>query len=501
VGRIDNLKHFTSEYQPESNGRPPGKKNRATILKQFLQTNIKQVNPITGESETQTLENLVNLALLKKATEGDIQAIKEVFDTTHGRINDTYNPNEDDEQTKKLVYRAANTITNVYLQTFHSIGKPWARIIVNRGGTRSSKTYSTIQILVDWFKTGELNGIADIKTVSVVRKTLPALKRSVLRDLREIINSDNFGAKENKSDGFFSFEGRILEYFSVDNFDKVKGAKRDVLYINEANELTFEEFKQLNIRTKYCTMLDLNPDDETGWIPNEIESKRFHEENDVKIIVSTFADNLFLDIETLKEIEKLKSDPEYWQVFGLGQYATMTGLVYPDWYEFDIRPPGKYIRQFGLDFGYSPDPVAIVEQYFNTSTMEVYEREIAYDTEMSIQDIVDVLKLNNYSGETVICDAVEKREISALGEHGINAYHSSKEEIIKGAKYSRQFKRYVHCNSDNLKKELRRYKFEKDPNTGKFKKKPIDAFNHLLDASRYGIMHFMREYAYIYIKK
>lgn len=400
---------------------------------------------------------------------------------------------------KSIIF--GSEVTRVYIETLRNIGKK--KIIVSRGGARSSKTTSTAQILVDWLFTGFMPNVPnDFNVISIVRATLPALKKSVLRDLERIISEKNLPIEHKISDKLFTFGGRTLEYFSADNSDKVKGSKRGILYVNEANEVPYEIIKQLLLRTQHTAIFDFNPDDENTWLRTEIEDKRARELNDVVVIRSTFLDNIFLDEGTRQSLEAFRLDAEYWRVFGEGEYATFSGLVYPKetWATFDRRPQGKYYRQFALDFGYSPDPTAIVLQEFSLSTMEVYETEICYDNNLSTSEIGNIIKAAGYSGELVVCDNSERREIAELTEMGLNAYGPAKETILKGIKESKRFKRYVHSDSANFQTELRRYKTLKDAKTGNYTNEPLDKFNHLLDASRYGILQFLKDYGHIYHK-
>ena len=195
------------------------------------------------------------------------------------------------------------------------------RIVINRGGTSSTKTGSLLRLCLTWLISGKIDSTGNTMVrgvLSIVRKYGENLTKSVQRDFDDII--DEYGARHlikiNKSERTYKYAGRTIELFGCDDAQKMRGPRRDILYCNEANELSPEEFFQLQIRTKYKIYLDFNPDDEDVWINTELEQKRAIEDKDVEVIVSTYKDNPFLDPAIVKEIERLESiDPVYWRVY------------------------------------------------------------------------------------------------------------------------------------------------------------------------------------------
>jgi phage terminase large subunit len=218
-------------------------------------------------------------------------------------------------------------------------------------------------------------------TFSIVRKTLPALKASVYRDIEEIMHNLNVWnlCEHNKTDRLIKYQGRTLEFFSADDQQKIRGRKRNILFCNEANELSYKtEFFQLAIRTTDKIFLDFNPDDETIWINKKIEQERYNTKQDVDVIVSTYKDNPYLDRITIEEIEYLQAtDPEYWKIYGLGQYGVITGLIFPNFQTFNEWPECDQIA-YGMDFGFTNDPTACIK--VGAKGNSLYLSEVLHDT-------------------------------------------------------------------------------------------------------------------------
>lgn len=273
--------------------------------------------------------------------------------------------------------------TPVYEATRQAVSNPLVKIIVLRGGTRSSKTYSVMQMILTRLVSGNFGG-RNIKrgVCSVVRKYASTLKGTVMRDFKEILLDSDLGdmVLENKTDKTFYYAGRLVEFIGADDQHKLKGGKRNILYCNESNELQFKkEFFQLLIRTKDIAIVDLNPDDPDIWINTELEQKRAVTKKDVTVIVSTYKDNRYLSPEEVAEIEYIKYvDPELWKVYGLGQYGKIMGTIFNNWEVIPELPPdAKYVGH-GMDFGYTHDPSTLIGLYLYNNCLvldeEIYER-------------------------------------------------------------------------------------------------------------------------------
>ena len=363
------------------------------------------------------------------------------------------------------------------------------RIVVNRGGTRSGKTYSLSQLACIWLLTGQIGQDHHIPrgVFSIVRKTLPSLKASVQRDIEEILHS--MGAFDlcdhNKTDRLISYKGRTLEFFSADDQQKIRGRKRNILFCNEANELEYKtDFFQLAIRTSDKIFIDFNPDDENVWINKRIEQERFNEKGDVEVIVSTYLDNPFLDANTIEEIEYLRyTDPEYWKIYGEGLYGNITGLIFPDVKMFSQFPECETVS-YGLDFGYTNDPTAMIK--VGISGNDLYLEEKIYQTGLTNDDIIDLFDIGKR--ERIFADAAEPKSIEHIKRKGwrIEAARKGADSIMNGIDLIKSFNVHIHEDSRNLQKEQRTYKWKVDSN-GDALNKPLDKNNHAWDAIRYAL--------------
>ena len=348
------------------------------------------------------------------------------------------------------------------------------RFVCNVGGTRSTKTYSILQVLI-------LKAIQEPLQISIVRKSLPSLKLSVLRDFVEILESMNLydPNKHNKTDNSYKLGSSIIEFFSIDDAMKRRGSKRDILYINEANELTSEDFFQLQIRTEKQVFLDFNPS-EVFWAVDEIMPRE-----DCTTIHSTFLDNPFLPEEQIEEIKRLKyTDPDYWAIYGLGEFGSGRKLVYHFNVVDEIPKPAKLIA-VGLDWGFSNDPTAIIEvwQFID----ELYFRELVYKTGLTNNDIhFQLQSLGIDRSIEIIADSADPKSIEELYrlKYNIKPAQKGPDSVLKGIDVLKRYKLNVLKSSVNITKELQNYKWVTDKN-GNTLNQPVDAFNHGMDAIRY----------------
>jgi len=361
-----------------------------------------------------------------------------------------------------------------------------AKIVINRGGTRSSKTWSLNQLCALWLISGNYgdgNYISE-GVWTTVRKYRTNLDGTVIRDFEDILKAEGWYIKvdHNKTKKQYRYGKRLVEFIGADDEQKLRGAKRNILYCNEANELEYkQEFFQLIMRTENKIFLDFNPDDEQIWINQELEIKRSNEVNDVEVIVSNYKNNSFLPKSLIKEIEYLQqTDKEFWKIYGLGEYGNISGLVYENVKYVDSMPDCRLVA-YGLDFGYSIDPSACVAVYRKDD--ELYLKEIIYERELTNQDLAE--KLRPIIGrDEVICDSAEPKSIEEIYRLGLNAKPATKgrDSILNGIDILKRFKINV-VNSSNLRREFRTYKWATDKN-GNSLQKPIGS-DHLLDALRY----------------
>ena len=361
--------------------------------------------------------------------------------------------------------------------TYYHAKQSKSRIQVHQGGTRSGKTYSILKVLVEYCWRNKNAG----QVITICRKTFPSLRASSMRDFFEIVESQDWynPALHNKSEGTYKLFGNLVEFISVDQPQKVRGRKRDVLYINEANEISLEDWRQLVLRTKDRIIIDYNPSDEFHWIYDQVLTR-----SDADFFQTTYKDNPFLEQTTIDEIERLKEvDENFWRVYGLGERGTSRSTIFTHYKEVDQIPEGFKLYNIGLDFGFSNDPTSIVEIW--TDGNGYLMNEVVHSTGMSNSDIAKVLREYNVP---VVADSAEPKSISEIHKYGINIHPCIKgaDSVRAGIQFMKARPLYVTSRSVNGIKELRNYKYHEDKN-GKITNQPVDAFNHFIDASRYAI--------------
>ena len=377
--------------------------------------------------------------------------------------------------------------TPVFTQNYSSEKK----IVINRGGTRSSKTVSVVQQCVLWLISGQLTRDTYIpKGVwSTVRKYSTTLDATVIRDFEEELNKHNIFEliQHNKTKKTYKYGDRLVEFIGADDEQKLRGAKRNILYCNEGNELDFKkEFFQLLMRTEDKIIIDFNPDDENIWINTELEQKRLFEKGDVDVIVSTYKDNTFLPKSLVAEIEYLeKTDPEFWKIYGLGQYGKLFGLIFENYNVVSEISKEATMVGIGIDFGFTNDPCAILEVYKQDG--ELWINEIEDKRGMTNMDIGNRLKdvsIDDYS--YIVADSAEPKSIQEICNQGFNVYPAQKgaDSINVSIDILKRYKLNITQNSTNLIKELRTYKWKLDK-TGNSLNTPVDYNNHAIDALRY----------------
>ena len=381
--------------------------------------------------------------------------------------------------------------TNVFINNFEST----KRIVINRGGTRSGKTYALCQIAAVWLMTGQVRRNLQVKSgkFSIVRKYRATISSTVEKDFIEVLNNITIDdapiiqyINVNKSRKEYTFDGRVVVFAGADDEQKLRGFKSDILYCNEANELGFKsEFFQLMIRTKHLIILDFNPSDEYVWINQELEKKRQYIEKDVEVIVSTYQDNSTLTDAQVKEIELLeKTDPELWEVYGKGQYGKVKGLIFDDWQICESVPQDYKWKVYGLDFGFTIDPTALIEVVYANG--ELYLNEVIYQSGLLTSDLIDEFEQILTKRDLIIADSAEPRTIAEIRKHKFNIRPAEKgrDSIKYGLNLLKRFKINITASSKNLIKEFTVYKNKTD-RSGNTLDVPIDNFNHGIDAIRY----------------
>jgi phage terminase large subunit len=359
-------------------------------------------------------------------------------------------------------------------KVFHSLQTTSKKIVAHQGGTRSGKTYNILLwIIFDYcnINTG--------KTVTICRNTFPALRATVMRDFFEILKKHDIYLEQdhNKTNSEYKLFGNLVEFISLDQPQKVRGRKRDMLFCNEANELTYEQWNQLVFRTLDKIVLDFNPSDEFHFIYDKILTRE-----DCDFYITTYKDNPFLDRTLVEEIERLKeTDEQYWQIYGLGLRGISKATIFS--FTEGKRPDDAQLVGYGMDLGFSVDPSTLVEVYQKDYTL--YCRELLYRTMMTTADLHNFLKTQNLQ-EYVYIDSAEPRLIEELRRMGnkVRPTLKGQDSIRAGIDLLKRYKLVIDPQSDNLIREMRNYKWQED-RTGKLLNKPVAANDHTIDSLRY----------------
>lgn len=375
------------------------------------------------------------------------------------------------------------------------IAKLRKRIRIVRGGTSASKTFTIVPFLIDY---AVKNPLAEI---SIVAETIPHLKRGALRDFLKIMDMIGMYEPENfnKSSLVYTFSnGAYIEFFSADAESKLRGARRDVLFVNECNNITWEAYYQLAIRTRRFIYLDYNPVAEF-WVDTELIN-----DNDADFVVLTYKDNEALDQSIVKEIEKAKEKAQtssywanWWNVYGLGNIGSLQGTIFENWEQCDTIPTDAEFISYGMDFGFTNDPTTLIALYRYNS--ELYVNELIYETRLTNSDIIAKLQqLGVTRQQMIVADSAEPKSIEDIRRAGYRIEGAKKgaDSIRNSIDTLQGFKLNVTKSSVNLIKELRNYKWVTD-NDGKYTSKPIDSYNHAIDAIRYVALNRLKKSIFI----
>lgn len=362
------------------------------------------------------------------------------------------------------------------------------RGIASKGGTRSSKTWSVLQLLYLVARESE-----EPLLISCVTDTFPAVKRGMLRDFKNMLITEGVWDEDamNKTDSVYTVKpGVMIEFFGADNAAKVHGAARDILFVNEAQRLPREIFRQLDVRTTLKVIIDFNPVrkfwGETDFIGDKYVT-----------IHSTYKDNPYLTSAQIAAIENNRNDANWWRVYGEGLTGGLEGLVYPAIEVIEEMPKFEgedAKRVVGLDFGFSNDPTAAIEIVMHG--WDLYLDQKIYSTGMLNKDISDALKSAGLANVTTVCDNAEQKSIIELRRQGCKTIPCVKGRgsIKAGIAQVKQFKLHVTKRSVDVLDEADNYTFVKDEMTDTFTNEPIDAYNHAWDAIRYGVDYLIRKY-------
>lgn len=376
-------------------------------------------------------------------------------------------------------------VTFTFEKLLAAFVNPRIRGVASKGGTRSGKTWAVMQLLHLLCKQTDKPLI-----VSCVAATLPMVKRGMQRDFKTMLLAENDWEEErfNKSEGTYTYpNGSMIEFFGVDNASKVHGSARDVLFVNEAQSVPREIFRQLDIRTRKKVIIDFNPV-RKFWGETEFVGGRY------VTIRSTYKDNPYLSKEQVSAIEKNRSDANWWRVYGEGETGGVEGNVYPEYEVIEDMPETFTGRCLGLDFGFVNDPTAIVDIRFQG--WDLYVDLLCYETGLLNSHIAEYLTANSINRVVTVCDNAEQKSIAELQAKHVKAMPCIKGRgsVAGGIAQVKQFRLHVTKRSVRLLDELDNYKWIKDEATDMYTNEPIDAWNHALDAVRYGVDYLIRKY-------
>lgn len=353
------------------------------------------------------------------------------------------------------------------------------RFIVNQGGSRSSKTYSLCQLFI-------IHCLENPnQRISIVRKTLPALRNTVMVDFFEVLQNMGiyYSADHNKTNNTYTFpNGSIVAFFSTDDEQKLRGRKHSIVWANEANELLHDEFMQLNMRCEGKFFIDFNPSDSASWIYDLPDT-------DLIMIKSTYKDNPFLPKSIIMQIEDLKrTDEQLYQIYALGERARSRQNIYEGWEFLDEKPLRFQQYVYGLDFGFN-HPTALIKVYWHER--DLWIEPIIYQSYLTTTELIDKMReLKIGMNDEIRADYARPEIIKELKVEGWNVKNAGK-EVKAGIDAVKTFKIYAK-NDKNLIKEYDNYQWKKVRDL--ITDEPVKMYDDAMDAIRYAVHYIKKEH-------
>ena len=369
--------------------------------------------------------------------------------------------------------------TIVFERNYDALYNSEARFIINEGGSRSSKTYSLCQLIMVYCLQNPH------KVVSIIRKTFPALRATAMRDFLEVLKEAGIydKASHNMSEHIYTFpNGSIVEFFSVDDEQKIRGRKRDIAWCNEANELFHDDFTQLNMRTENKLIFDYNPSDSTSWL--------YELPKDESILIkSTYKDNPFLPDSIKRQIEDLKrTDEALYQIYALGEHAISKSNIYSNWTFLPHRPARFTQFVYGLDFGYN-HPTALMRVYWHEK--DIFIEPVIYESYLTTTNLIDRMASLDVEKETeIIADYARPEIIAEMNNAGYNVQNANK-VVKKGIDNVKTFGVFAMADK-NLEKEYQNYKWKKIGD--QITDEPVKLYDDAMDAVRYATTYIKEQY-------
>lgn len=393
------------------------------------------------------------------------------------------------------------TTTHVFKKNLIALNEGYD-VIANKGGARSSKTWSVLQALILIAESNRTRSYV----ITVVSMTYNHLATGAIRDFKEIMGDDWDKRNWNGSTHTYRFGKAVIEFLAVDRFSKAKGPARNILYVNEANHIPYETYRQLATRTSGPKIIDYNPNSEF-WF----EKKILGRDKGVRVIHSTYKDNNYLSEAIVREIESYKDDVDYWRVYGLGLTGSRVGCCITNWSICNSVPAVYKLRGLGIDFGFTNDPTTVVDIYFGddyfTKVNEKGEKvrvlrraiwvdEVLYERGLTNPQIHKRLVEKNVRVEALkaVADSAEQKSIRELNNMGMSVEGADKwaGSVVYGIELLNRFHIYVTSRSKNIINELQSYKWKVN-NDGEPTNEPDKSMHvdHTIDAIRYWALKYL----------
>lgn len=375
-------------------------------------------------------------------------------------------------------------VTSVFVRNLDAYRNGY-RYVVNKGSTRSSKTYSVLQLL---YLIAELS--AKPRIISIVSETMPHLKKGCIRDFKEILQNENKWNENNwnETNSIYKVNNSTIEFFSVDNPSKVHGPARDILYVNECINIEYEIYRQLAIRTRETIFLDCNP-----CFAFWLDEKVLIQTTEALLIHSTYKDNEYLTEAQIKEIESNKNDANWWKVYGLGLTGSLVGAIMQNWDIVKQMPENYKKRWIGIDFGYTNDPTAIID--IRLAGGELWINELLYAKGYDNLMIAEHLGICGLpKGIEIVADSAEPKSIAEIRSKGwrVEPAKKGKDSVNTGISILNRYVKHITENSTSVINEYRNYRWQINE-FGDPTNVPTDKFNHSIDAQRYVCLNKLLE--------
>lgn len=352
---------------------------------------------------------------------------------------------------------------------------PEQRVTLLQGGTRSGKTFAVIYYFLKLCRDHPNAGME----LDLCRDTFTALKATAWKDFKDVLLQHGIYSERhhNKTDHIYHLNGNTINYYGADNPEKIHGRSRDLLWVNEAHQFPPETVDQLFPRTRYRIICDYNPAiGAEHWLDDYIP--------DYPPLITTYRDNPHLTADQVADIERRRNQPYWWQVYGQGKRAAREGVIFERWQEGEFDASIPYI--YGLDFGYFPDPTALVQVAVDEKRKLLYLQELLYEYKLSTEQIISRTRAAIANPRAlIVADSAEKRTIIDMAQAGLGVQPAVKgpDSVRAGLLRMQDYTLVVSPESHNLKKELNNYVWNDKKSTT-----PVDDYNHLIDAARYAFM-------------